>query len=264
MANGFPERTHAPRLHVDQGGSGDTVYLLVHGLSTTGAVWRDLAKIIEDTGAGRWIAPDLRGQGSSDWALSYGMGEQTMDVVPLIRDAERLIVIGHSKGGLVAMLLGSGWFGVNPAGVIVLGCKTTFTDEQFARVMAYAEKPARWFDSFDDAAERYMKASGLIGLVDPDDPRTARGVAEGPGGFRLAADPICTVPGGDAAPYYGAVRCPVVMATGSEDHIAPSEPMFDLHPETVVIEGAPHNVHVTHPKEVWDLVERLEEGIAKG
>ena len=53
-------------LFFNQGGTGDRLYVLIHGLGCTADVWRGVSNIIEGNAAGRWIAPDLRGHGRSE------------------------------------------------------------------------------------------------------------------------------------------------------------------------------------------------------
>ena len=51
------------RLH--QGGSGEPVLLLLHGLGATGDVWQGWRPLLDRWWPGRWLAPDLPGHGGS-------------------------------------------------------------------------------------------------------------------------------------------------------------------------------------------------------
>ena len=53
------------QLRVQQGGSGEPVLLLVHGLGATGDVWSGLHDILNARWRGRWVTPDLPGHGRS-------------------------------------------------------------------------------------------------------------------------------------------------------------------------------------------------------
>jgi pimeloyl-ACP methyl ester carboxylesterase len=52
-------------LRVQQGGSGDPVLLLLHGLGATGDVWDGWRPLLARRWPGRWLAPDLPGHGGS-------------------------------------------------------------------------------------------------------------------------------------------------------------------------------------------------------
>jgi pimeloyl-ACP methyl ester carboxylesterase len=46
-------------LRVQQGGSGEPVLLLLHGLGATGDVWDGWRPLLARRWPGRWLAPDL-------------------------------------------------------------------------------------------------------------------------------------------------------------------------------------------------------------
>ena len=93
-------------LYLRSGGTGGTTYLLLHGLGATGEVWDGLVDLIERNKAGRWLVPDFRGHGRSPWERPYTYGSLLDDLIPLIDEASRLVVIGHSMGGVVGLMLG--------------------------------------------------------------------------------------------------------------------------------------------------------------
>ncbi len=100
-------------LWVEQGGSGEPVLLLCHGMSGTGAVWDGLRPHLESNWPGRWIIPDLRGHGRSDHAPGYGIAQHAADLAQLVEGSGRVVVCGHSMGGLAALVLATGWYGVD-------------------------------------------------------------------------------------------------------------------------------------------------------
>jgi 2-hydroxymuconate-semialdehyde hydrolase len=104
------------RLHVVTRGSGDggtPPVLLLHGLATSSALWRDVAR---DLGHGRLVlAPDLVGLGRSERPAGpgrlgpgrLGPGGQAAALLGLL-DAlghSRVVVVGHEVGGAVAVAL---------------------------------------------------------------------------------------------------------------------------------------------------------------
>jgi pimeloyl-ACP methyl ester carboxylesterase len=94
--------------------------LLLHGLSSAGAVWWRVADGLAAQGF-RVVAPDLRGHGDAPRTLRYPLGAFAADVLRLRPSAERHaehaadpvseqaavpwdVVVGHSLGGAVAAL----------------------------------------------------------------------------------------------------------------------------------------------------------------
>ena len=65
------QETNVAELYLRSGGTGETTYLLLHGLGATGEVWDGLADLIERNKAGRWLVPDFRGHGRSPWEKPY-------------------------------------------------------------------------------------------------------------------------------------------------------------------------------------------------
>lgn len=81
------------------------VVLLLHGLTSTGDSWRNLAPVLGRHF--RCIAPDARGHGESDRAEDYSFEAMRDDVVGLMGSLGILgaIPYGHSMGALTAYLL---------------------------------------------------------------------------------------------------------------------------------------------------------------
>src|SRR5690349_9684616 len=114
-------------LRVQSGGSGDPVLVLLHGLGATGDVWSGLHGELADRWPGRWVTPDLPGHGSSPSLDHYSFGRLAAEVARVIPPAERVVALGHSLGGVVALALASGWFGVRLDAVCGLGIKVVWS-----------------------------------------------------------------------------------------------------------------------------------------
>ena len=123
---------------VQQGGDGESVLLLLHGLGATGDVWNRLHNVLRRRWPGRWVTPDLPGHGGSGPLPGYSFGHLAAAVARMVPSATRLVVLGHSLGGVVALALASGWFGVRVSAVGGLGIKVAWTEEELARAGALA------------------------------------------------------------------------------------------------------------------------------
>jgi pimeloyl-ACP methyl ester carboxylesterase len=207
---------------------------------------------------GRWIIPDLRGHGRSGWTRTYGLGEHSNDVAELARNANKIIIVGHSMGGLIGLSLATGWFGLNIVGMVVIGTIINWTKDHSDRYSALATKPIHWFDNRSDALERYLKVSGLYGLVSPTSPEAMSGIAEKKGKFRLAADNATGTIGG---PWMSILleiaECPLILVAGEYDPIVPIKHYLPLGKQTLEIPGVAHNAHVEKPAAILALLKKL-------
>ena len=251
-----------PELWIDQGGSGGPVLLLCHGMSATGAVWDELRPHIEASWPGRWIIPDLRGHGRSDHGPGYGIAQHAGDFAALVqeelvKEPGRVVVCGHSMGGLAAMVLASGWYGVDVTDVIAVGVKISWSEQELAQAAKLAATPVRWFETRDEAVERFLRVSGLTELVDPGSPAVATGIVEVDGRWRIAADNrTALVAGSDTAEIYRLAHhhANVVLAAGGKDRMVPADELRALSADAIVFEGLGHNAHVEDAARIWSLI----------
>lgn len=79
--------------------------LAVHGITASSRAWLDVADALPDR---RVIAPDLRGRGAArDLPGPWGLRRHAADLRATLRAAgvERAVVVGHSMGAFVSVLL---------------------------------------------------------------------------------------------------------------------------------------------------------------
>ena len=234
-------------LRVRQGGCGEPVLLLLHGLGATGDVWQEWWPLLARRWPGRWLAPDLPGHGGSPPLSSYTFESLAAAVVGIVGD--RTIVLGHSLGGVVGLALAGGGFAVPVQAVIGLGIKVVWTEEELDRAGAAARRPPAWFASRDEAAARYLRISGLAGLLPADDPAVDAGLREQHGRWRLAMDPGAFAVGAPDMPLLLAQsQAPVTLARGEHDAMNTDEQLTRLGVPTVTLPGLGHNAHVQSPR----------------
>jgi pimeloyl-ACP methyl ester carboxylesterase len=231
-------------------GSGPRL-LLIHGMGANADVWEPLKPYIEQ----RWLAPDLRGHGRSPHGGPYSFAGYAADVAQLLAQDEEVTVVGHSMGGVVGMLLATGWFGVKVRKVIAFGVKIRWAPDEIPKLHALARAPAKLFETRTDAVERYLKVSGLFGLVDIASPLAASGVREENGKFRLAGDPMAYAAAGpDLASIVKAMKAPLRLGAGGRDPMVNAQDMQSFDPKPFILEGAGHNAQVARPAELWQLL----------
>jgi pimeloyl-ACP methyl ester carboxylesterase len=163
-------------------------------------------------------------------------------------------VVGHSLGGVVASALATGWFGLDVAGVLAVGVKVAWSEDDLAKAAAMAARPSRVFGTREEAERAYLKVSGLTDLV-PADPA---GIVATEDGWRLTLDPAAFAVGApDMAGLLAAARCPVVLAAGEHDPMSRPEQLRTLRADAVTLPGLGHNAHVEDPAAVLALLADL-------
>lgn len=239
-------------MHVRRGGSDGPALVLLHGLGASGEVWRELT----DAWPGSWVVPDLPGHGRSEPLPRYSFGSLAAAIAPVVPTDRPVAVLGHSLGGVVALALGSGWFGVAVEAVSGLGIKLRWTEQELAKAAELAERPNKAFTTRDEAAERALKVAGLWQLLPSDAPLVDSLIEPDP--WRLALDPAAYGVGAPDIPgLIAASRASVVLAAGDRDPMCPPEHLLAAQPDALVLPGLGHNAHVEKPEALAPLLERL-------
>jgi pimeloyl-ACP methyl ester carboxylesterase len=243
-------------LSVMHGGSGEPLVVLLHGLGASRAVWARMIGIAEEHWPGRWMAPDLRGHGRSAYKSPFGYGVHAADVADLIAEepGDNVTLVGHSFGGVIAALTGSGWFGPRPRDVAAFGVKIVWTTEETAKAQELATRPARTFATREDAIDRFLKLSGLFGLVDPASETAASGVSGGDNEWRVAMDPRVYGAVGPSVSDLLRLSSTLRLAAGAKDPMVSLGQMRAIDPAARAITGAGHNAHWEAPAQVWDFI----------
>jgi pimeloyl-ACP methyl ester carboxylesterase len=211
--------------------------VLLHGLGANGRVW--------DSWPHPRYAPDLPGHGSAAALPSYTFGSIAAAIAATIPERRNVVIVGHSLGGVIAVEIASGRYGIEVDRVIALGVKVTWSEDDLGRAGALARKPVAWFDTREDAAARFLKVSGLQGLVEQGDPVVDHGLTKVDGRWRLAMDPgTFGVGAPDMARLIADSKAEVVLARGEHDPMNTDDELRALHDQVVVLPGLGHNAHV--------------------
>lgn len=238
-------------LRVLGGGDGDPLLLLLHGLGATGDVWAGWQPLLAKHWPGRWLAPDLPGHGGSAPLPDYTFDSLAAAVRPLV--APGTVVLGHSLGGVVGLALAAA--GAPVTAVIGLGIKVAWTDDELDKARALTGRPVAWFDSRDEAAERYLRISGLTGLLADDDLAVAAGLVQQDDRWRLALDPLAFGVGApDLAGLIARSAAAVTLARGELDPMNSDEQLEQFGVPAVTLAGLGHNAHVEGPEQCFGLL----------
>jgi len=244
-------------LRIQEGGDGEPVLLLLHGLGANGDVWHGLHKVLRSRWPGRWVTPDLPGHGQSASLPRYSFSDLAAAIAHPVRSANRLIVLGHSLGGVVALALAGGSFGVPVSAVCGLGIKVEWTGEELARARALSARPNPMYSTRNEAVERHLRLAGLTGLLAPDAVGD-EALEHRDGGWTVAFDPaVFAVGAPDMASLLAAARAPVILVAGERDAMCTAEQLRSLVADPIILPGLGHNAHVEAPAALWPLLERL-------
>lgn len=249
-------------LFAERGGEGSRLLVLLHGLGATAAVWHPLVRILEREWRGCWIAPDFRGHGRSVKEGPYDFVQHARDVGTLLANesAGEIVVLGHSFGGVIAALIGSGAFGLSPRASLAFGVKIRWSDDEKNKALDLAKRPAKIFATREEAVERYLKMAGIFGLTDPSSPDIDAGITAADGGWKIAQEPATFSAADQSVPdALRRAKPPVRLAAGANDPMTTLDDMRALDPNAFLFEGAGHNVHVEAPEQVWQFVKRVLE-----
>jgi pimeloyl-ACP methyl ester carboxylesterase len=244
-------------LRIQQGGAGDPLLLLVHGLGATSDVWQGWWPLLTRSWLGRWVAPDLPGHGGSAAAPPYTFESLAAAVAEIVDPASPTLVVGHSLGGVVGLVMASSRF-LNIRGVVGLGIKVEWADEELARAQALAQRPPAWFATRDEAVARYLRISGLAGLMAEGDGAIDAGIVEHDGKWGLAMEPATFGVGApDMAGLLANTTAKVLLARGEHDQMNTDEQLRRLGAPTFTLAGLGHNAHVEDPAAVLGLLDRF-------
>ncbi|GAA0620611.1 alpha/beta fold hydrolase [Sporichthya brevicatena] len=250
-------------LHVDRGGSGAPTLLLLHGMGGSGALWNPLAEHLAKVWPGSWVAPDLPGHGRSgpDPEGEYTYDSLAAAAAGVLSPGSRVAVLGHSLGGAIGLALAAGDYGVTVSGVVGVGIKVRWTEQELAGVQALAARGAQVCATREEAAERAVKAAGVAGLFPLDAPEVDSLVHPVRDAWRLGFDlRVLTVGAPDMTGWLATTAergVPVTLAAGEGDPMSPREHLAELVAEPVILPGLGHSAHVADPAALLPLVERL-------
>lgn len=237
-----------------RGGTDDgPLLVLLHGLGGTADVWLGVEKLLPGSWHGGWLAVDLPGHGRSPRAASYTFDNHAKAVAEVLPADRDLVLMGHSMGGMTALALAP----LTPRATRVIGfsIKTYWPPAHVNGMVEQSRRVPITYATPEEAIRRYVRLSGMSGLVADDEPSLRSGVVEGDRGWQLAQDPLTYdfgVP--DMTALLASVDVPVTLARGTEDAFVRAANLEGLDVETVTFEGLGHNPHVEDPAAVVALL----------
>jgi pimeloyl-ACP methyl ester carboxylesterase len=234
-----------------QGGSGEDLTVLLHGMGASSCVWAPLVERI----CGRWLAVDLPGHGRSAPIACYdplpiaiAVGRALAERIP---QGQPLAILGHSLGGAVGLELASGNHGIAPDHCHVLGIKVDWPGADIERMATIASRRPRIFGSAAEAQAAALKMAGVsaefAGHI--DGAGLVREVAGGK--WQVALDmQVFAQQDPHVARLVAAARCPVSLARGAGDEMVSLAQLQAINTRAVEIASAGHNAMIEQPEAV--------------
>lgn len=227
--------------------------LLIHGLGATPGVWADVEARLD--WPGRVITAQLPGHGVAPASNDYTVAALATAVANQCDDHDAIVAVGHSLGGAVALALASATYRPSVSIAIGLGIKLAWSEADVEGMAKVAAKGVRWFESRDDAVDRFLLQAGLRGVVDRDHPAVVGAVAEVDGQWRVAQDPHTFAQHPvDAEGLVAAATCPVILGAGEHDAMVSHADMAAHVDDPRIAADCGHNVQVENPSWVTALI----------
>ncbi|WP_086013778.1 MULTISPECIES: alpha/beta fold hydrolase [Streptomyces] len=252
-------------LFVRRGGRTDgPVLVLLHGGLGNGQVWHAVEDLLRERWPGGWLVPDLPGHGQSPRLTRYSYGRMAADVAEAVSghlsQGVPVHVMGHSLGGVVALTLASGWFGIDVTTVCAMGVKPAWSAEDKAMMAAVAAAPAPVFATRDDAVGFVLAAAAISDVVTTDSPLCDSLVIGDGDHWEAVTDlSVLSVGAADLPGMIAACRAQeVVLAAGEHDPVCPPAELAKAFPTVTVLAGASHYPHLQTPEAVWPLLDHVE------
>jgi pimeloyl-ACP methyl ester carboxylesterase len=254
-------------LHTREMGSGNTACLLIHGFADGEYVWHDLS--VETAALCRTITVDLRGHGRSSWSDSatYTLGAHLSDILHVIVAAQvrRIVVVGHSLGGQIALEMAASY----PAlivGIVVVDFAPEQNEIGTQQLLTNLKLSLRNYSSIADyaawlEATRPLTPRHLLSRIATESLREAPD-----GGFILRLDPrLADLPDDPRKHSAGAwnrlkmVQCPVLLVRGHASAVLRSTVANQMlvalnRSRLAVIPEAGHAVPTDNPAELARVV----------
>ncbi len=237
--------------------------LFLHGLAGHRDEWRPIVDLLDaDVGI---VIPDQRAHGTSCGTedLVLDRSSYVQDAVTLIEQslASRVIVVGHSMGGIVATLLAHARPDLVQELVLIETGMNAVGHETLSDL-------ARWFETWPDNFVDRAEAANFFGPTGRSTPAWIDGLEESPTGLTRRFQPrdmvatMRSLGGLDRWKQWEDITAPTVLLQGSSSAISDGDMkrMLTTGPKTdlIVVDNSCHDVHLDQPERVASvLTERL-------
>lgn len=212
--------------YFDERGAGTTTVLMLHGIGGGREAFRHQMQPLVDAGF-HAVAWDMPGYGHSSIVDPYTfetLADECIELIDVL-DPERLVVVGHSMGGMVAQEVvarASSSVRARIAALVLAGTTAAFGKPDGAWQRGFVDERTAPLDAGRTMAQ--MAEALVAQMVSPHAPEAARAEAVAvmslvpPLSYRLALQALM---GFDRRADLASLAMPVLLVAGDEDRNAP-------------------------------------------
>ena len=212
--------------YFEETGSGRTTVLMLHGIGGGRQAFARQVQPLADAGF-HAVAWDMPGYGHSAVLDPYdfeGLADECLELIGVL-DPERLVLVGHSMGGMVAQEVAARG-SVRIDALVLAGTSAAFGKTDGAWQRAFVAERTRPLDDGGSMAD--LAAQLVPAMTSPDAPDSARSEAIDimshvpPQTYRLALQALM---GFDRRASLASLSMPVLLIAGTDDRNAPPSVM---------------------------------------
>ena len=239
--------------------------LLLHGGSAHARWWDFVVPHLAERY--RCVALDLRGHGDSGRpaSLDYRLAAHAGDVGALIAalDLRRVVIVGHSFGGFVAMIYAGGAAATQLGGLVIVDSRARIGERSARLLQALCKLPHPHYASLSEAEQRFRLLPAGTTAPAPVLAHVVRhGMVQSADGtytFKFDRRALSGTTPQDLAPALASVHCPILAVRGAQSEVVPASALGEFsaanpRAHTAEIPDAHHHVMLDQPAELARII----------
>jgi 3-oxoadipate enol-lactonase len=250
-----------PAINLLVAGDGDLTFLLLHGFGDGGFMWSYFLPRLAPLG--RAVAVDLRGHGDSDWDVHARYDSishlNDMDYIVSALELKKIVLVGHSLGGEIAIRLAER-HPERVAGLVIVDFGPELNRVATAHIRKEFVAESRVYAEQGEYAEQLAAKLPMIGLELRSTLATSALRQRAQGGYELKRDPAMAAnepverdEPSQLWPILAGIQCPVLVVRGIASSVLPlsiATRMVALLPDGCLssVKLAGHAVMIDNPE----------------
>jgi pimeloyl-ACP methyl ester carboxylesterase len=257
--------------YLDYGGAGRRPMLCIHG-GAAHAHWFDFVAP-QFTSDYHVLSLDLRGHGDSAWAEppAYGFEQYASDVAAVVEtlDLEDFVLVGHSMGGMVALVYAATHPGRLGA-LVVVDSRMLMPVNRVAAMREAGTRAAKRYASQEELVTRYRLEPAGTHTAPPERIRhialhSGRAKPDGTWQHKFDRRVFAEFERIYGMPFWDRIKVPALLVKGQRSNRIDPDIFAQVkshapHVELVEVPGADHHIMLDNPTDFVDAVQGFLEG----